>query len=395
MKILYIWDADYPWDIRVEKICKSLNKYGYEIHIAARNLKKLIPYELIDELHIHRMKPWGNSSINYTISFPAFFSPVWKRFISNIIEKQKINAIIVRDLPMAATGIWAGRKYKIPVIYDMAEDYCAMIREIWKKRKYYGVNLIVRNPYFAKILEKYVINKFNHIIVVTEEAENIVINAGINREKISIVGNTPELKLIDNMEIVNNEDIDYIKKRYSAIYTGGITSDRGISVVLNAIPQIIGKIPNFLFVVIGRGYATEELLDLIRGKELQDYVRWIGWVDHEKLYSYISASKIGIIPHDVSDHTNTTIPNKIFDYMACGIPVVASNAVPMMKIIKEENCGKIFISGNSVSLAEEIISLNNTTIRYGENGKVAVYKKYNWEKEEILIKQIVERVMIE
>ena len=394
MKILYIWDADYPWDIRVEKICNSLNKFGHEVHIASRNLNKLQQYELINGLHVHRMKFYSNSKLNYIISFPAFFSPVWKIFINNIIEIQKINAIIVRDLPMAAAGIWAGKKYNIPVIYDMAEDYCAMIREIWKNRKYHGVNLIVRNPYLAKIVENYVIDKFNHIVVVTEEARGIVINEGVNIENISIIGNTPILQIIKNTAIVKNEDIDFIKSRYGAIYTGGITSDRGISVVIDALPRIIEKIPDFLFVVIGRGYATEKYLDLIQRRKLQNFVRWIGWVDHDKLYDYIRASKIGLIPHNVSDHTNTTIPNKIFDYMVCGIPVVASNAVPMMRIINEEKCGKIFISGKSVSLADAIISLYKDDYGYGENGKAAVQNKYNWENEEITINKIIEHFSI-
>jgi len=392
MKILYIWDADYPWDIRVEKICNSLKQHGHEVHIAARNLNKLNQYEVIDGIHVHRMKYFGNSKINYTYSFPAFFSPVWKNLIKNIIGKQGISVIIVRDLPMAAAGIWAGKKFDIPVIYDMAEDYCAMIREIWKHRKYHGLNLLVRNPYFAKILEKYVIDKFHHVVVVTEEAREIVVKAGVDKDRVSIIGNTPILSKLSNAGLTENEDLDFIKSRYSAIYTGGITSDRGISVVIDAIPRIIEKIPDFLFVVIGRGYATEQCIDLIQKKNLQKYVRWIGWVDHEKLYDYIRASKIGLIPHIVSDHTNTTIPNKIFDYMVCGIPVAASDAVPMMRIIKEEKCGKVFKSGNPIELADSVISLYNNTNEYGENGKNAVLDKYNWENEEKKLINIVKRV---
>ena len=44
-KIVYIWDGDYPWDIRVEKICLSLVNAGYEVHIAARNLEQKVDYE--------------------------------------------------------------------------------------------------------------------------------------------------------------------------------------------------------------------------------------------------------------------------------------------------------------------------------------------------------------
>jgi hypothetical protein len=77
MKILYIWDADYPWDIRVEKICSSLDQHGHEIHIIARNLRKWNQYECIGGLHVHRIKAFENEKLNYIASFPAFFSPLW------------------------------------------------------------------------------------------------------------------------------------------------------------------------------------------------------------------------------------------------------------------------------------------------------------------------------
>ena len=382
MKILYIWDADYPWDIRVEKICSSLNKHGHEIHIASRNLKKLKPYEYIDGLHVHRIKAFDNAKINYTASFPAFFSPLWKRLINNIIEVNGINLIIVRDLPMAVAGVRAGKKYRIPVIFDMAEDYCAMLREIWRHKKYDGLNLLVRNPYLAKMVENYVIRKFDHILVVVDEAKEIVINAGGNRDKLTVIGNTPKLEKLMNTGFDQNENIEIIKKRYSAIYTGGITSDRGISVVIHAIPHILEIIPDFLFVVIGKGYETKNIMDLIKDKGLQKYVLWIGWVEHEKLYDYIYASKLGLIPHYVTDHTNTTIPNKIFDYMACGVPVIASDADPMKRIITEERCGLTFRSGNSMDLSDAIINIYKDKKNYGQNGIEAINKKYNWEIDE-------------
>ena len=60
MKILYLWDADYPWDIRVEKICKTLHTQGHEVHIACRNLNSLPSEELVDTITIHRLKAYKN-----------------------------------------------------------------------------------------------------------------------------------------------------------------------------------------------------------------------------------------------------------------------------------------------------------------------------------------------
>lgn len=392
MKILYIWDADYPWDVRVEKICNSLSDNGNEVHIVARNLKKYSTYELINGIHVHRMKPINNEFLNYALSFPAFFSPYWKKMIDEIIEEQRIGLIIVRDLPMAAAGIRAGEKYNIPVIFDMAEDYCAMIQEIWKHNKFHGFNLIVRNPYLAKMLEKYVLKKFDHIIVVVEEAKDLVIRKGIDKNSITVVGNTPLLNILKDNGYNGDEHINMIKNRYSIIYTGGITFDRGISVVLDAIPRIKDAIRDLLFVIVGKGDYTSKLLDIVDKKQLREWVLLAGWVNHENLYKYIRASKLGIIPHLVTDHIRTTIPNKLFDYMACGIPVLSSDAPPLRRIILEEKCGNLFSSGNSEELSDMVLSIYKSEEDFGANGKQAIIKRYNWKEDEKKLIQVLKSI---
>ncbi|MCP2501030.1 MAG: glycosyltransferase family 4 protein [Deltaproteobacteria bacterium] len=395
IKVLYIWDADYPWDVRVEKVCNSLADNGYEVHIAARNLKKLPIYELVNKFHVHRMTPRNNDYMNYVLSFPAFFSPYWKNFIDGIIEEVSINIIIVRDLPMAAAGILAGKRHNIPIIFDMAEDYCAMIREIWNQNKYHRFNLVVRNPYFAKFLEKYVLKKFDHIMVVVEEAKNMVIEKGVDKDRITVVGNTPLLNITKNKIQIENEHIKIIKERYAIIYTGGITFDRGISVVLEAIPNINHIIQDLLFVIVGRGDYTAKILDIIDKQQLHRWVLLTGWVDHENLYNYINSSKVGIIPHYVTDHIRTTIPNKLFDYMACGIPVIASDAPPLRRIILEEKCGMVFDSGNSKDLSEMIIKMYLSKDYYGANGQIAFENKYNWKEDEKKLINIVKSIQQE
>jgi glycosyltransferase involved in cell wall biosynthesis len=389
VKILYIWDADYPWDVRVEKICSTLIRNGNEVHLLARNLKKLPEYENIDGVHVHRLKSIKNNKLNYALSFPAFISPIWKHFLDKIIHKHKIELIIVRDLPMAITAIWAGKRHRIPVILDMAEDYLAMIWDIWKSYKFRGINLLVRNPYLTQIVEQYVFKRMDYILVVVEEAINVIERGGGVPSKVTIVSNTPSLTQLDVSIDEMNDDLKLLHRRYSAIYTGGIQLGRGIQVVLDAIPEIIKSIPEFLFVVVGDGYASEQLKKIVRGKRLQDYVLWVGWVDHRRIFDYIRASKIGLIPHFVSAHVNTTIPNKIFDYMALGLPVVASDAVPLKRILNEEQCGITFKSGDVNDLARSIISIYGSHLDYGKNAINAVRKKYNWAEDEKRLFEVI------
>jgi len=388
MNILYIWDADYPWDIRVSKICQTLHDNGHTVHIAARNLKKNTEYQLLEGLNIHRLKSIQNDKLNYILSFPVFFSPVWKKLLDKIIKTHHIDQIIVRDLPMAIAGIWAGKRNKIPVIFDMAEDYVSLVKDIWKTRKYHGLNLLVRNPYLAKLVELYTFKNIDHVIVVVSEAVDIVKN--INKNAcVTIVSNTPELNKI-NFISTNKVLVDRVKNKYSVIYTGGIQLGRGIQIVLDAIPDIIKIIPEFQFVIVGDGYASEQIKQMIIDKGVEKYVFWVGWQNHDDMLCLIRESKVGIIPHFTSAHVNTTIPNKIFDYMACGLPVISSDAIPMKRILDEEKCGITFESGNSKDLANSIVTVYKSSYNFGVNGINAVKTKYNWEEDAKRLVSVVE-----
>jgi glycosyltransferase involved in cell wall biosynthesis len=378
MNILYLWDADYPWDVRAEKICGTLAGAGHSVHLVARNLKRRPEREEIGGVQIHRLPAFRGDGTNYALSFPAFFSPVWKSVLDRVIRQNGIDLIIVRDLPMAIAGILAGRRHRIPAIFDMAEDYVALVRDIWNDRKFQGLNLVVRNPYFARAVESYTLRHANHVLVVVEEARDLVMRRGVGADRVAIVGNTPPLEAFDPKPTGAGVDLQFMRGRYAVIYTGGIQMGRGIQTVFEAIPKVLPSIPDFLFVVVGDGYASTRLRQMIAPAGLEHHVAWVGWVDHDRVFDYIGAASAGVIPHLVSDHVNTTIPNKIFDYMGVGIPVVASDARPLTRVVNEEACGVTFRSGDGTDLARAFLDLRASGAAFGENGRRAVRSKYHW-----------------
>lgn len=390
MHILYVWDADYPWDIRVDKITSSLCKKN-NVHIAARNLKCNNAYEQINNVHIHRLPCRNNTKLNYLLSFPLFCNPIWIRFLSHLIRTNNIDVVVVRDLPLAITAIWVAKKFKIPVVFDMAEDYLAMIRDIWRLKKFQGLNLIVRNPYLARFVERYVFKHIDYIVVVIDEAMKIVRNGGGNTDIVTIVSNTPVL-MHESVNSVQKVQSETQKNQFSLIYTGGIQMGRGLQTVIQALPEIVKILPGFKFLVVGEGYARPQLQKMAAELAVDKYIEWTGWVDHSDMKKYIQYCDAGIIPHLVTDHVQTTIPNKIFDYMEYGLPVIATNAEPLMRIICDSQCGKVYDSGNSTDLVEKLSELANSDIPYGDNGRKAVHDKYNWSVDENRLFQLFDKI---
>jgi glycosyltransferase involved in cell wall biosynthesis len=76
------------------------------------------------------------------------------------------------------------------------------------------------------------------------------------------------------------------------------------------------------------------------------------------------------------------MPNKIFQFMMLGKPVIVSSVRPMKRVVDDARCGLVFNVGDEKSLADTIIQLENKKVRdeLGENGKKAVEDRYNWQQ---------------
>src|SRR5947207_7527055 len=101
-----VWDADYPWDVRVEKVCRSLGR-EHEVHLVSRNTKRRSTYERYDGLHVHRLPvvSWIPDRLNAAIGFPAFFNPLWIRAIWRTARLCRARVLLVKGLPLAPTSM--------------------------------------------------------------------------------------------------------------------------------------------------------------------------------------------------------------------------------------------------------------------------------------------------
>jgi glycosyltransferase involved in cell wall biosynthesis len=75
--------------------------------------------------------------------------------------------------------------------------------------------------------------------------------------------------------------------------------------------------------------------------------------------------------------------------------VIASDAVPMKRILEGEKCGLVFRSGNATALAKTILEIYESDIDYGKNGKEAVTNKYNWENDEKRLVEAISRFRVQ
>jgi glycosyltransferase involved in cell wall biosynthesis len=382
MNILHVWDGDYPWDIRVNKISESLVAAGHQVHIACRNKKRLPGYEFYNGYHVHRMPflPENYGRLNDAAGFPAFFNPLWVSHIKKTCSDNSCSLIIARDLPLAPTAVWVANRLKIPCILDMAECYPEMLRCIWKFEKKKIGNIFLRNPLLADAVEKAVISSVDRIWVMIDESKERLINKGVAPEKIDIVSNTPVLS-----RFVAQARSDERRAKLELVYVGLLNPSRGLDTTLRGLAAYVRNVSQDVHLtIIGTGKAEKDLKALCRDLALESQVTFRGWVDNTLVPQLISNADVGIVPHHKCGHWDTTIPNKLFDYMAAGKPVIVSNAEPIARIVSAERVGLVYRDFDEDDLCRALREVSSQDIRegFGKNGRSAVESKYNWLREE-------------
>lgn len=396
LHIVYVWDADYPWDVRAEKSCLALTEAGHDVHIVARNRKHSPIVERLPEATVHRMPPWRwvGRKLDAALGFPAFFNPRWRSLIASTATAVTADVIIARDLPLCPTAISVGRKLGIPVILDMAENYPAMMRDIWSARRQRAVDYLVRNPRMTELVEKYCISRSDHIITVVEASSARLRQLGVPEQKLTVISNTPPVERTVGRPHVVTPQLD---ARIKVVYLGLLEVPRGINELIDAIKQLhdAGYV-EYQALIVGAG--RDEQLFHERAKSLglsPEALKFFGRLPHEEALAVVGLGDIGVIPHHATDSWNTTIPNKLFDYMAVGIPVVSSDTRPCSAVLEETGAGRTFRAGDAADLASELLRYRALDVRAaaGRAGVAAVRAGYNWEADSMRLNAVVQRMV--
>jgi len=389
MRIGLVFDGDYPWDVRVWKVATCLGDHGHEVHLVCRNLARRPAEEALDAIRVHRLRPLQSAKLNALVTFPAFMNPVWIGRIAEVVRAHGIEALIVRDLPLALAAIAVGRRHGVPVILDMAENYSAMLRD-WNRFEDFRLqNMLVRNPLLASLVERIALRLVQHVVVVIEEARDRLLRIGLSPDRISVVRNTPRVDLTRFPTAWGEPTCDATK--LTVVFVGGLERGRGLEEALEMLAEALHRIPQLRLTIIGDGRWKAELEAQARALGVGGYVEFTGRREYQRALFEVQRCDIGLIPHRVTAHSNSTIPNKLFEYMLLGKPVLATEMVPVRRIVEEAHCGMVYRRG--AEGVEALVRLRDATLRrrLGEKGRRAVLDRYRWDNDGATLLRVVER----
>ena len=266
------------------------------------------------------------------------------------------------------------------VIFDSHEDVAKQLL----CKPYLNQTLLRVLSFAYAWLERFACARFDAIIAATPFIRDKFLK--INPRALDI-NNYP---ILDELAMSSDSN----NGRSNICYIGGITEIRGIREIVQAMEHISSDIR---LVIAGR-FSNTELGIEVRQSPGWEKVDELGFVDRQGVRKALSQSLGGLVTLlPTPNHVNSQ-PNKMFEYMSAGIPVIASNFLLWREIIEGNNCGLCVdpLDPRAIASAIDTLVQNPCQARVmGQNGKRAVHQRYNWGTEEEKLLRFYEKLLNE
>lgn len=414
-KVLIVRYEGTPFAIRMSKVIRTILDAGWQCDV-------LIPRDGLGEVNVSREMGWDLSSKVRLFEFPTpstladrlsakitssacFGSRLFEDYLTQLLRLQEYNVVMVKDtycLRRVFRSLQRARQDRTRVVCDMYENATAQAYDHligfgnWRSRvKTIGRALIPR----IRRIERTYLPRCDHIFVVVEEAKSFIVRRyGLDPLRVSVVHNVEILNEFDQIE---NTDEPLVRNGEMLVsYVGGIGPHRGIGLLIDAVAKVATTPhpPLRLAIVGAKGKQKEELLKLCQARGLQDLVHVVGFLPHRAAMQWIKQTHIGVIPHADTEFIRTTVPNKLFQYMAAGAMCLVSHVGPLSRIVRETGCGLTFTPGSADSLASQLaVALQHPDqVRVmGAKGRVSAERRYRWELEGRLYTQYFSSLHVE
>lgn len=221
------------------------------------------------------------------------------------------------------------------------------------------------------LYERWACPKFDAIVAATPFIRDKYLDMGLHAKDIN---NFPMLGEL------SSGDINWARKKRQVCYVGGVGPGRGIFQVLRA----IGLTQSGARLQLAGKFSDQVAESKAKMEEGWSQVDQLGFIDRAAVRELLAECVAGLVTFLPAPNHIDAQPNKMFEYMSAGVPVIGSHFPLWKQIIEDNNCGLCVNPEDPDSIARAIdylIENPDVAEQMGRNGQRAVYERFNWDTE--------------
>jgi glycosyltransferase involved in cell wall biosynthesis len=355
----------YTHDTRVEKEARTLADAGHRVTVVADSAAGLQEREERDGTQVIRV-----ARASTAVPGLRYLIHEWRlawRLVAlrpSVLHAHDSNALVPVAIASAAR--------RVPFVYDAHELWLGRPRRD-RSRLYFALSQA-----WYRLVQRLAIPRAAAVVTVSPPiVGHLRRHYGLDR--VHLVPNYPDragrVERRELRDLPGGEAID--PDQPIVLYLGGLMRGRGIEGLLEA----MASLPDAQLVSLGEG----PLLDQLRTEAAAAGTRatFLAPVAPELVNDYAASATVGVSPYVPEGLNNRySLPNKLFHYMAAGIPVVASDFPQVRAIVGAARCGVTVDTTRPAAIARgirEILADPDEAKAMGERGRGAVAERYNWE----------------
>lgn len=349
-------------DPAINKIAETLSENGYDVKLLVwdrTSIKKVDCHNKYITYKCNIKAPYDKLTV-------LFYLPFWWLYEFIFLLKDDSKIIHACDLDTLIPAIFVKFIKRVKIfyfIYDFTAD--TLPRKIPS---------IIRR--FVAFTEKFLI-RFTQILFLVDECRYEQVK-GAKINMIEYIYNSPPHYLFHEATQKSKTE------KMTIFYAGTLHKTRGLNYIIRAVEDM----DNVRLIIGGIGPEKSLFEDL--PLDLMSKIHYIGYIPYKKVIEETLESDILFAFYDPNIINNRyASPNKLFEAMMCGKPIIVNSEAAASRIVSTENCGLIVPYGDVGAIREAILKLKNDPdlrMKLGANGRNAYEKKYGWEimKQKIL-----------
>ena len=356
-------------DPRVLKEATALQSAGYPVTIICWDRSAELPQEErhVSGVQVIRIQSVPSSyglGMRQLTRIPRFWAAVWL-----LLNQLKPAIVHCHDFDTLPVGLAWGKLHKRPVIYD-AHEYFA---ELCRPRLTGPLGILIY--YGIQFMEMLCARLASGVITVDKLLAEIFQK---QNRRVIVIGHYPSRHLVNSPAPV------FSRQDLHLLYMGRLSRDRGLPVYLSILRCLIQAGVNARLILAGVFTPPNEEASIrLLLADIEDRVEIKGWIPYESIPDLLYQCDIGLVILQPKPRFINALPVKLFEYMAAGLPVIASNFPAISYLVATYDCGLLVEPEAAPEVIADQISRwcqsPSIPVRLGKNGRQAIMHFHNWE----------------